>query len=78
MVSVRVPRLGESVFEVEILRWLKHPGEAVALDEPLVELGTDKADVVLPSPAAGVLVKVNVAEGGKIAIGGDLATIEER
>ncbi len=78
MVIVRVPRVGESVFEVELLRWLKHPGDAVALDEPLAELGTDKADIVLPSPAAGVLVTVNVAEGGKVAVGGELATIEER
>ena len=78
MTTVRVPRLGEAIFEVEIRRWLKQPQDVVAVDEPLVEIETDKASFVLPSPVAGILVAQSVAEGGRASIGAELAIIEER
>jgi 2-oxoglutarate dehydrogenase E2 component (dihydrolipoamide succinyltransferase) len=77
MVNVKVPRLGESIFEVEVLRWLKKPGDAVKMDEPLCELGTDKTNFMLPSPASGVLAKVSCDAGGKIAVGADIASIDD-
>ncbi|MDE0944379.1 MAG: dihydrolipoamide succinyltransferase, partial [Alphaproteobacteria bacterium] len=55
MIDIVVPTLGESVTEATVARWLKQPGEAVAQDEPLVELETDKVAIEIPSPAAGVL-----------------------
>ena len=54
MADIRVPTLGESVTEATIGKWFKKPGEAVAVDEPLVELETDKVSVEVPSPAAGM------------------------
>ncbi len=77
MVTVRVPSLGESIFEVEVLRWLKQPGETVAVDESLVELGTDKTNFMVPAPAAGVLTKVGPGPGTRLAIGAELATIDD-
>ena len=77
MATLRIPRLGESIFEVGILRWLKRVGDRVAIDEPLVELETDKMDVVLPSPAAGVLSQIHAAEGQRVPIGSEVATIVE-
>jgi pyruvate dehydrogenase E2 component (dihydrolipoamide acetyltransferase) len=53
---VTLPQLGESVTEGTVTRWLKQPGEAVAVDEPLLEVSTDKVDTEIPSPAAGVLL----------------------
>src|SRR5213078_4201273 len=55
MAEIRVPTLGESVTEATIGKWFKKPGEAVAVDEPLVELETDKVTIEVPAPAAGVL-----------------------
>ncbi len=57
MAEIRVPTLGESVTEATIGKWFKKPGEAVAVDEPLVELETDKVTIEVPAPAAGVLVR---------------------
>ena len=74
---INVPSLGESITEAIVARWFKTVGEAVALDEPLVELETDKVTVEVPSPAAGVLVEVVAADGAEVAVGGLLGSIDE-
>ena len=61
-VSVQMPALGESVTEGTVTRWLKQEGDTVTVDEPLLEVSTDKVDTEIPSPAAGVLAKI-VAQG---------------
>ena len=61
-VSVTLPALGESVTEGTVTRWLKAEGERVEADEPLLEVSTDKVDTEIPSPAAGVLASIKVAE----------------
>ncbi len=73
--SVTMPALGESVTEGIITRWLKNVGDAVALDEPLLEISTDKVDTEIPSPAAGVLTQIHAQEDDTVEIGGALATI---
>jgi len=75
-IDIVVPNLGESVTEGTIAVWLKKPGESVAADETLLELETDKATLEIPSPAAGVLSEVLVAEGEDVAIGALLGRIE--
>jgi 2-oxoglutarate dehydrogenase E2 component (dihydrolipoamide succinyltransferase) len=75
--QIKVPTLGESVTEAIVARWFKSVGEAVALDEPLVELETDKVTVEVPSPAAGVLAEVVAADGAEVAVGGLLGSIDE-
>jgi len=74
-VEIVVPTLGESVTEATIARWLKQAGEAVAADEPLVELETDKVTVEVPAPAAGVLEAQSVAEGDNVEVGAVLGSI---
>ena len=61
-VSVQMPALGESVTEGTVTRWLKQEGDTVAVDEPLLEVSTDKVDTEIPSPAAGVLTKIVAQE----------------
>ncbi|HLX78300.1 MAG TPA: biotin/lipoyl-containing protein, partial [Acidimicrobiales bacterium] len=63
MADITMPQLGETVTEGTIIKWLKHPGDPVALDEPLFEVSTDKVDSEVPSPFAGVLSQVLVEEG---------------
>src|SRR5487761_1307209 len=75
--EIRVPSLGESVTEATVARWLKHPGEAVARDEPLAELETDKATLEIPAPAAGVLSEIVAPEGAEVPIGAVLCRIAE-
>ena len=75
-IDITVPNLGESVTEGTISVWLKKPGDAVAADETLLELETDKATLEIPSPAAGVLSEVLVAEGEDVEIGALLGRIE--
>jgi 2-oxoglutarate dehydrogenase E2 component (dihydrolipoamide succinyltransferase) len=75
--EIRVPTLGESVTEATIGRWFKHPGDAVAADEPLVELETDKVTIEVPSPAAGVLAEVLVKDGDTVTPGAVLGQIRE-
>ena len=58
--SVKMPALGESVTEGTVTRWLKSEGDRVAIDEPLLEVSTDKVDTEIPSPAAGVLQKIEI------------------
>ena len=62
-ISVTMPALGESVTEGTVTRWLKQEGEQVEVDEPLLEVSTDKVDTEIPSPAAGVLTKILVGRG---------------
>jgi 2-oxoglutarate dehydrogenase E2 component (dihydrolipoamide succinyltransferase) len=76
-VSVELPELGESVVEGTIARWLVKEGERVELDQPLVEVTTDKVDTELPAPAAGVVEKILVAEGETVPVGTELARIAE-
>jgi pyruvate dehydrogenase E2 component (dihydrolipoamide acetyltransferase) len=75
--SVKMPALGESVTEGTVTRWLKAEGEQVALDEPLLEVSTDKVDTEIPSPAAGVLAKIVVAVDQVAAVGAELAVIND-
>src|SRR5215475_13450815 len=75
-VSVTMPRLGESVTEGTVTRWLKQEGDRVEVDEPLLEVSTDKVDTEIPSPAAGVLQKILVAEDETAEVGSQLAIIE--
>src|SRR6185369_5281885 len=74
-VSVTMPRLGESVTEGTVTRWLKHEGDRVEVDEPLLEVSTDKVDTEIPSPAAGVLTRIVVAEDETAEVGSELAVI---
>jgi 2-oxoglutarate dehydrogenase E2 component (dihydrolipoamide succinyltransferase) len=76
-VSVTMPRLGESVTEGTVTRWLKHEGDRVEVDEPLLEVSTDKVDTEIPSPAAGVLTRIVVAEDETAEVGSELAVIAE-
>jgi 2-oxoglutarate dehydrogenase E2 component (dihydrolipoamide succinyltransferase) len=74
-VSVTMPRLGESVTEGTVTRWLKQEGERVEVDEPLLEVSTDKVDTEIPSPAAGVLTRIVVGEDETADVGSELAVI---
>jgi pyruvate dehydrogenase E2 component (dihydrolipoamide acetyltransferase) len=73
--SIQMPALGESVTEGTVTRWLKQEGDTVELDEPLVEVSTDKVDTEIPSPAAGVLTKIIAQEDDTVEVGGELALI---
>ena len=73
--SVQMPALGESVTEGTVTRWLKQVGEEVEVDEPLLEVSTDKVDTEIPSPYAGVLEKILADEDDVVEVGGDLAII---
>jgi pyruvate dehydrogenase E2 component (dihydrolipoamide acetyltransferase) len=74
-ISVQMPALGESVTEGTVTRWLKQVGDRVEVDEPLLEVSTDKVDTEIPSPAAGVLQKIVAQEDETVAVGGELAVI---
>ena len=74
---VTMPALGESVTEGTVTRWLKNVGDTVALDEPLLEVSTDKVDTEIPSPVAGTLQEILVAEDETVPVGADLAVIGE-
>ncbi len=76
-VSVTLPALGESVTEGTVTRWLKAEGERVEADEPLLEVSTDKVDTEIPSPAAGVLSSIKVAEDETVEVGAELAVIDD-
>ena len=77
MAEIRVPTLGESVTEATIGKWFKKAGDVVAVDEPVVELETDKVTIEVPSPAAGVLADVAVKEGDTVPVGALLGAIKE-
>ncbi|HEY7045688.1 MAG TPA: 2-oxoglutarate dehydrogenase, E2 component, dihydrolipoamide succinyltransferase [Jatrophihabitantaceae bacterium] len=74
-VSVTMPRLGESVTEGTVTRWLKNEGDHVEADEPLLEVSTDKVDTEVPSPASGTLTSIKVQEDETVEIGVELAVI---
>jgi 2-oxoisovalerate dehydrogenase E2 component (dihydrolipoyl transacylase) len=77
MTSITMPQLGESVAEGTIGKWLKSPGERIELDEPLVEVITDKVTAEIPSPVAGVLSSILVEEGQTVPIGREIAVIAD-
>src|SRR3954468_19415571 len=72
---VTMPALGESVTEGTVTRWLKQVGESVAVDEPLLEVSTDKVDTEIPSPVAGTLLEIKANEDDTVEIGAVLAVI---
>ena len=75
--EIKVPALGESVTEATVARWLKQPGDVVAMDDPLVELETDKVTLEVNAPAAGTLTEVVAGEGRNVAVGAVLGRIGE-
>src|SRR4051812_18825391 len=75
--SVSLPALGESVTEGTVTRWLKQVGDTVAVDEPLLEVSTDKVDTEIPSPVAGTLLEIKAAEDETVEVGAELAVIGE-
>jgi len=77
MTEIRVPTLGESVTEATIGKWFKKPGDAVAVDEPLVELETDKVTIEVPAPAAGTLAEIAAKDGDTVAVGALLGQIKD-
>jgi 2-oxoglutarate dehydrogenase E2 component (dihydrolipoamide succinyltransferase) len=76
-IEIKVPALGESVTEATVGQWFKKPGDAIKVDEPLVELETDKVTVEVPAPAAGVLADIKVEKGTTVGIGSVLGSIKE-
>jgi 2-oxoglutarate dehydrogenase E2 component (dihydrolipoamide succinyltransferase) len=76
-VQIMVPALGESVSEATVLKWFKNVGEAVEVDEPLVELETDKVTVEVPAPSAGVLTEIAASDGAEVAVGALLGSLDE-
>jgi 2-oxoglutarate dehydrogenase E2 component (dihydrolipoamide succinyltransferase) len=76
-VSVSMPQLGESVTEGTVTRWLKKEGERVEVDEPLLEVSTDKVDTEIPSPASGILRGISVDEDETVEVGAQLAVIDD-
>ncbi len=76
-VSVSMPQLGESVTEGTVTRWLKREGDHIDADEPLLEVSTDKVDTEIPSPVSGILRGITVAEDETVAVGAELAVIDE-
>jgi pyruvate dehydrogenase E2 component (dihydrolipoamide acetyltransferase) len=74
--KIQMPRLGETIIEGTILKWLKQEGETIERDEPLFEISTDKVDTEVPSPVTGVVTKIIVAEGATVPVGTELAEVE--
>ena len=72
---IKMPQLGETVFEGTVARWLKQPGDMVERLEPLLDITTDKIDTEVPAPAAGVLLKILAAEGTTVQVGSVIAYI---
>jgi 2-oxoglutarate dehydrogenase E2 component (dihydrolipoamide succinyltransferase) len=75
--EIKVPSLGESITEATVSKWLKHPGEPVAVDEPVAELETDKVTLEVPAPAAGTLTEILAEEGANVPVGAVLGTIAD-
>ena len=74
--ELRVPELGESVTEATVGQWFKNAGDAISVDEPIVELETDKVTLEVPAPSDGVLKDVLVKEGDTVEVGALLGTFE--
>jgi 2-oxoglutarate dehydrogenase E2 component (dihydrolipoamide succinyltransferase) len=75
-VDVTMPKMGESITEGTVIVWHKQPGDTVELDEVLLEIGTDKVDTEVPSPAAGVVQEILIPEGETVDVGTKIAVIE--
>src|SRR5712691_12646849 len=75
--EIKVPSLGESITEATVSKWLKRPGEAVAADEPIAELETDKVTLEIPAPVAGTLAQILAEEGANVPVGAVLGTIAD-
>ena len=75
--KILVPVLGESITEATVAKWLKNPGDAVELDEPIVELETDKVNLEVPSPISGVLTEINSKDGSVVEVGALLGSVSE-
>jgi 2-oxoglutarate dehydrogenase E2 component (dihydrolipoamide succinyltransferase) len=75
--EIKVPSLGESITEATVAKWLKHPGEAVAADEPVAELETDKVTLEVPAPASGTLSEILAEEGANVPVGAVLGRIAD-
>src|SRR5215212_5812274 len=75
--TIQMPQLGETIVEGTILKWLKAEGESVQRDEPLFEISTDKVDTEVPSPVAGTVTKLLVAEGMTVPVGTDVMEIDD-
>ena len=73
--SLTMPALGESVTEGTVTRWLKNEGDQVAIDEPLLEVSTDKVDTEVPSPVSGILTEVRAKEGDTVPVGAVIAVV---
>src|SRR5256885_1731004 len=76
LAPIKMPQLGESVTEGTVERWLKHEGDLVQRDEPLVEVVTDKVNAEIPCPFSGRLVRISVAEGETVSAGVEIAQVE--
>ncbi len=75
--KILVPVLGESITEATVSKWLKNEGDSVEVDEPLVELETDKVNLEVPSPVSGILTKINSKNGSVVEVGADLGSVSE-
>ena len=73
--EVTLPALGESVTEGTVTRWLKQVGDTIAVDEPLLEVSTDKVDTEIPSPVAGTLLEIKADEDDTVEVGAVLAVV---
>src|SRR5215217_1108878 len=78
IVDVKVPQLSESVAEATLLQWKKKPGEAIAIDEILIEIETDKVVLEVPAPSAGVLAEIVQADGATVAAEQVIARIDTK
>jgi len=76
--KILVPILGESITEATVSKWLKNQGESIQVDEPIVELETDKVNLEVPSPISGILSKINVKNGETVEVGAVLGLIDEK
>ena len=76
--DVIMPQMGESIFEGTITKWLKKAGDVVEKDEPLFEISTDKVDAEIPSPVAGILSEIKVAEGATVEVNTVVAVVTEQ
>ena len=76
-IEIKVPSLGESVVEATVAKWYKNEGDAVALDEPLLELETDKVTLEVPAPSNGRIERISASEGSTVEVGAILGLIDE-
>tara|TARA_B110001452_G_scaffold87310_1_gene71351 strand:+ start:128 stop:406 length:279 start_codon:yes stop_codon:yes gene_type:complete len=75
--DILVPVLGESITEATVSKWLKNEGDMVEVDEPILELETDKVNLEVPSPVSGVLTKINSKDGSVVEVGAILGSVSE-